>query len=158
MKGVYPIGLCVSQDSHPTKVHSTERKLGSNNAVKFSKGTWHQKNRERKEPLRGIIHKCEPHERWPRKSCGISPRGECCKIEEPCPEKTEMCCVNTRPCSNKTFSAVGCGSMEKVMKRKESGSRRKPKKREVKVGKERWREKGVHRTLRGTHIFLSLVS
>ena len=43
VKGVYPIGLCVSQDSHPTKVHSTERKLGSDHAVKFSKGTWHQK-------------------------------------------------------------------------------------------------------------------
>ena len=39
-------------------------KLGSKHAVKFSKSTWHQiKIRERKGPSRGIIQKCEPHER-----------------------------------------------------------------------------------------------
>ena len=40
--------------------------MGSKHAVKFSKSTWHQiKIRERKGPLRGIIPKCEPHERSP---------------------------------------------------------------------------------------------
>ena len=43
-----------------------EQKKGSKRAVKFSKGTWHQiKNREREGPSRGIIQKCEPHERSP---------------------------------------------------------------------------------------------
>ena len=43
-----------------------EGKFGSKHAVKFSKGTWHQiKIRERKGPSRGIIPKCEPHERGP---------------------------------------------------------------------------------------------
>ena len=40
--------------------------LGSNYTVKFSKNTWHHmKNRERKGPSRGVIQKCEPHERNP---------------------------------------------------------------------------------------------
>ena len=58
---------CVSQDSHPRKsILRKEGKLGSKHAVKFSKGTWHQiKNRERKGPSRGIVQKCEPHERSP---------------------------------------------------------------------------------------------
>ena len=56
---------CVPQDSHPRKsILRKEGKLGSNHAVKFSKGTWHPiKNRERKGPSRGIIQKCEPHDR-----------------------------------------------------------------------------------------------
>ena len=41
-------------------------KLGSKRALKFSKGTWHKKNREREGPSQGIIQKCEPHERSPR--------------------------------------------------------------------------------------------
>ena len=55
---------CVSQDSHARK--SLLRKEGNfdqKHAVEFSKGTWHQKNRERKGPSRGIIQKCELHER-----------------------------------------------------------------------------------------------
>ena len=40
---------CVSQDSYPRKsIFREERKLGSRHAVKFSKGTWLQINRERK--------------------------------------------------------------------------------------------------------------
>ena len=39
--------------------------MGSKHPVKFSKGTWHQKNRDRKGPSQGINQKCEPHERSP---------------------------------------------------------------------------------------------
>ena len=57
---------CVSQDSYPRKtLLREERKLGSRHAVKFSKGTWHPKNRERKGRSRGIIQKCELNERSP---------------------------------------------------------------------------------------------
>ena len=58
---------CVSQDSYPRKSILREPgKWRSKHAVKFSKDTWHQiKIRERKVPSRGIIHKCEPHERSP---------------------------------------------------------------------------------------------
>ena len=58
---------CVSQDSHPRKpILRKEVKLGSNHAVRFSKGTWnHVKIRERKGPSRGVTQKCEPHERHP---------------------------------------------------------------------------------------------
>ena len=62
------------------KVHSKERrKFGSNHAVKFTKRTWHQiKILERNGLSRGIIHKCEPHERSP---CAPS-------FEERTPEET----------------------------------------------------------------------
>ena len=53
---------CVSQDSYPRKSILRKRgKLGSENAVKFSKSTWHniKKIRERKGPSREIIQKCE---------------------------------------------------------------------------------------------------
>ena len=58
---------CVSQDSNLRKsIQREEGRLGSKHAVKFSKSTWHQRKiRERKGPLRGIIPKCEPHERSP---------------------------------------------------------------------------------------------
>ena len=58
---------CVSQDSNLRKSFQREEgKLGSKHTVKFSKSTWHQiKNRERKGPSRGIIPKCEPHDRSP---------------------------------------------------------------------------------------------
>ena len=58
---------CVSQGSHPRKsVLRKGRKLGSNHTIKFSKGMWHHiKIRERKGPSRGVIQKCEPHERNP---------------------------------------------------------------------------------------------
>ena len=58
---------CVSQDSHPRKlVLRKEGKLGSNHTVKFSTGSWlHAKIRDRKGPSRGVIQKCEPHERNP---------------------------------------------------------------------------------------------
>ena len=48
---------CASQDSYPRKsILREERKLGSNHAVKFSQGTWHQiKIWESKGPSRGII-------------------------------------------------------------------------------------------------------
>ena len=43
-----------------------EGRLGSKRTVKFSKGTVHPiKIRERKGPSRGVIQKCEPHERNP---------------------------------------------------------------------------------------------
>ena len=58
---------CVSQDSHPRRSFLREEgKLGPNHAVKFSRSTWHHiKTRERKGQSRGIIQKCEPHERSP---------------------------------------------------------------------------------------------
>ena len=50
---------CVSQDSYPRKSILRESgKLGTNHAVKLSKGTWHQIT----IPSRGIIQKCAPHE------------------------------------------------------------------------------------------------
>ena len=56
---------CVSQDSFPRKSFLRE-KLGPKHTVKFSKGTWHQiKSRRMKGPSRGIVQKCEPHERGP---------------------------------------------------------------------------------------------
>ena len=61
-----PLG-CVSQDYYLRKpIPREEGKSGSKRAVKFSEGTWHQiKIRERKGPTRGIVRKCEPHERSP---------------------------------------------------------------------------------------------
>ena len=54
---------CVSQNSHPSKsILRKAENFGPNHTVKFSKGT---KNRERKCPSRGVIQKCEPHERNP---------------------------------------------------------------------------------------------
>ena len=49
------------------KVLSMERgKKEPNHTVKFSKGTWHHiQIPERKGPSRGVIQKCEPHERNP---------------------------------------------------------------------------------------------
>ena len=57
--------VALLKDSCPRRsILREEGKLGSKHAVKFSKGTWHQiKIRERKGPSRGIIQKCEPHER-----------------------------------------------------------------------------------------------
>ena len=56
---------CVSQDSCPRKsILREEGKLGSKRAVKFSKGA-DEKNSGKKGPSRGIIQKCEPHERSP---------------------------------------------------------------------------------------------
>ena len=44
--------------------HVNKENWDQTHAVKFSKDTWHQiKIRERKGPSRGIIQKCEPHER-----------------------------------------------------------------------------------------------
>ena len=58
---------CVSQDYYLRKSFLREEgQRGSNHTVKFSKGTWHHiEIRERKGPSRGIIQKCEPHERSP---------------------------------------------------------------------------------------------
>ena len=66
LKESFQLG-CVSQDSHPRKSFlRKQEKLGSSHAVKFSKGARHQiKIRERKGPSRGIVQKCEPHERSP---------------------------------------------------------------------------------------------
>ena len=57
---------CVSQDPYPKKSIPREKgKVGSKHAVKFSKGTWHQRKiRERKGQSQRIIHKCE-HEHSP---------------------------------------------------------------------------------------------
>ena len=54
---------CVSHDSYLRKpILRKERKLGSNHTVKFSKVTWrHIQIRE----IKGIIQRCEPHERSP---------------------------------------------------------------------------------------------
>ena len=38
-------------------------------------------------------------------------------LEELCPEKTEICFVNTKPCMKKAFSAVGCGREVKKKER-----------------------------------------
>ena len=80
---------CVSQDSDPKK--STLRKLGelrlnasAGHTVKFSGSTWHRiKIREREGPCRGIIPKCEPHERNP-----CAPRFEDRSHEETSREKS----------------------------------------------------------------------
>ena len=66
MKESFQLG-CVSQDSYQRKsIPCERRKFGSNRTVKFSNDTWHQINiREKKGPSRGIIQKCEPHERSP---------------------------------------------------------------------------------------------
>ena len=60
---------CASQDSSPRKSILREHGIcGSNHAVKFSKGMWHQiKIWERKGPSRGIVQRCAcaPHERSP---------------------------------------------------------------------------------------------
>ena len=53
---------CVSHNSYPRKsVPREPGKLGTNRAIKFSKGTWHQiKIRERKGPSQDIFQKCAP--------------------------------------------------------------------------------------------------
>ena len=57
---------CVSQDYPPKKSILREvGKVGSNHAVTFSKGTWHHIKIRRKGPSRGVIQKCELHERSP---------------------------------------------------------------------------------------------
>ena len=70
---------------------------------------------------------------------------ECWKTEERCPVKTETCSRNAMPCMKKTFSAVGCGEMWKVKKRRE---------REVKQGsqgrgKNKWEKRGGGRKGKG---------
>ena len=44
-----------------------------------------------------------------RKDYGTSPKNECWRMEEPCPEKSATCSGNTRLCTKKTFTPVGCG-------------------------------------------------
>ena len=58
---------CVYHYSNPRKsILWKDGKLGPKRTVKFSKGTWHHiKIRERKGPSRGVIQKCDPHERNP---------------------------------------------------------------------------------------------
>ena len=56
--------------------------------------------------------------RWRKKSYGTSLQIERWKTEEPFPEKTETCSVNTEPRTRKTFSAVPCGRMWNVNKEK----------------------------------------
>ena len=58
-EGVYTVGLCVSR-LPPRKPSLREvGELGSNHAIKFSKGTRHHiKNRERKGPSQGVVQKC----------------------------------------------------------------------------------------------------
>ena len=59
---VYTIGLCISSFLSE-KILREPRKLGS----KHSKSIWHKINKilGNKEPSRGIIQKCAPHERSP---------------------------------------------------------------------------------------------
>ena len=46
-------------------------KLGPKRAVKFSKGTCHQRKiRDRNGPVQGVIPKCEPHELFARRNTG----------------------------------------------------------------------------------------
>ena len=58
---------CVSQDSNSRRcILRKGCNMGSNHTVKVSTGTWHHiKIRERKGPSRGVIQKCEHHERNP---------------------------------------------------------------------------------------------
>ena len=60
-----PFGCVSQEDSCPSKSILREQgQLGSKHTVKFSKGTWHQREIwERKSPSRTIFQKCEPHER-----------------------------------------------------------------------------------------------
>ena len=57
---------------------------------------------------------------WRRKGSGTSPKRECWKTEEPCPEKTETCSMNIKQCVKKTFSAGGCERKVKKKKNKEA--------------------------------------
>ena len=57
---------CVSKDCLEKVILRDNEKLGSNHAVKFSKGTWHQiEIRERKGPSQEVMQKCIPLERIP---------------------------------------------------------------------------------------------
>ena len=64
---LYTNWLCVSRNlSRREDILRKTGKLRSNCTVTFSKGTWHHiKIRERKGPSRGVIQKCEFHERSP---------------------------------------------------------------------------------------------
>ena len=67
IKGVYARVSCVSRFSSE-KIHSAERKemwhqITPSNAPRAR--WYHSKTRERKGPSRGVVHKCEPHERNP---------------------------------------------------------------------------------------------
>ena len=66
LKETFQLG-CVSQDYPQKKFILWEvGKLGSNQTVIFSKGTWHHVNiLERKGPSQGVMQKCEPQERIP---------------------------------------------------------------------------------------------
>ena len=67
IKRVYARVSCVSRFSSE-KIHSAERKemwhqITPSNAPRAR--WYHSKTRERKGPSRGVVHKCEPHERNP---------------------------------------------------------------------------------------------
>ena len=82
---------CVSQDSYQRNSILREvGKLGSNHAVKFSKGTWHQRKiREKKGPSRGIIKKCVPHEHSPcAPKCGERSHEETLQQEKMRPQSS----------------------------------------------------------------------
>ena len=58
---------------------------------------------------------------WLKKGYGTSPKREHRRIEERCPEKMETCSVDTRLYTKKIFSAVGCGRMWSVKRKKRRG-------------------------------------
>ena len=76
-----------------------------------------------------------------QKSCGTSPKRECWKTEEPCPEKTETYSGNTKPRTRKTFSAWLREDVEGKEEEREKMKQGSQKKKRVKVGTERWRER-----------------
>ena len=60
---MYTIGLCLKILIREGLFNGKKEKLGSKQAVKFSKAP--KKIREGEGPSRGVIQKCEPHERSP---------------------------------------------------------------------------------------------
>ena len=66
VEGVYTIGLFFGVSIRDKSILRERGKLGSKHTVKFSKTAMrHAQIRERNGPSRGIIQKCEPHERSP---------------------------------------------------------------------------------------------
>ena len=60
------------------------------------------------------------------------PKRKCWKTEELCLEKTEAWSANTKPCTKKTVSAIGCGRMSEVKMKNRTTQTGKQKKKKVK--------------------------
>ena len=125
----YKIGLCISR-------FCEEGKLGSNHTVKFSKGTWHQITiRDRMGPSRGVIQKCEPHERSPcapkfgeraheetlhQERCARKAAWDLAKIFQAQAKVMSTPIASTRP-EEREF-VVDSGALMHMMSKKELGS------------------------------------